>query len=377
MSTAPKGYPSDVSDDEWAFAAPYLTLLREDAHQRAHDLRAVLNAVRWPVKTGAHWRYIPNDFPSWAGVYQQARRWLAAGCFEAMAHDLRDVLRVAAGRAPSPTAAVLDGRTIQSTPGSGGRAGYDGHKRRNGSKVHMAVDTLGLLLAVRVTAADEQERAQVAALAADIQAATGQAATLAYVDQGYTGAQPAADAAAHGIRLEVVKLAEAKKGFVLLPRRWVVERSFGWLARFRRLARDYERTAEVLAGWHWVAFAGLVLTRVMGLAQEPLDPGPEQALARGLLRRHVGDGQHGAGGAPERVEVRRPSAGVFVGDAVPFHVPLERPQGRDAAHRVAGPCLVLLVHDRAILFVPVVVPDPVPRLQSRSRRGSPLARQEG
>lgn len=273
MSETRTGYPSDVTDDEWAFAAPYLALLREDAHQRRHDLRAVFNAVRWLVKTGAHWRYIPNDFPPWPAVYQQARRWLAAGCFEAMAHDLREVIRVAAGRTPSPTAAVLDGRTIQSTPESGGRAGYDGYKRRRGSKVHMAVDTLGLLLALRVTAASEQERAQVFDLAADVQAATGQTVTLAFVDQGYTGDQPAADAQAHGITLEVVKLAEAKRGFVLLPRRWVVERSFGWLARFRRLARDYERTATVLAGWHWVAFTGLMLTRVMELAQEPLDPG--------------------------------------------------------------------------------------------------------
>ena len=103
-------------------------------------------------------------------------------------------------------------------------------------------------------------------LAAGVQAATGQTVKVAYVDQGYTGDRPAADAAAHGIRLEVVKLADAKKGFVLLPRRWVVERSFGWLARFRRLARDYERTAEVLAGWHWVAFTGLMLTRVTELA---------------------------------------------------------------------------------------------------------------
>ena len=233
----------------------------------------MFDAVRWLVKTGAHWRYIPNDFPPWAAVYQQARRWLAAGCFEAMAHDLRQVIRVAAGRAGVPTAAVLDGRTIQSTPESGGRAGYDGYKRRNGSKVHAAVDTLGLLLAVRVTAASEQERAQVFDLAADVQAATGQTVSLAFVDQGYTGDQPAADAAAHGIRLEVVKLDEAKKGFVLLPRRWVVERTFGWLARFRRLARDYERTAEVLAGWHWVAFTGLMLTRVMALTLDVDDPG--------------------------------------------------------------------------------------------------------
>jgi transposase len=267
MNTELRPYPTDVTDDEWAFAAPYLSLLREDAHQRKHDLRAVFNALRWVVKTGAHWRFLPHDFPPWAAVYQQARRWLAAGVFEAMAHDLRAVIRVAAGRNPAPTAAIFDGRTIQSTPESGGRAGYDGYKRRRGSKVHMAVDTLGLLLALRVTAASEQERAQVADLAADVQAATGQTVTLAFVDQGYTGDQPAADAATHGIALEVVKLSEAKKGFVLLPRRWVVERSFGWLARFRRLARDYERTAEVLAGWHWVAFTGLMLTRVMELAE--------------------------------------------------------------------------------------------------------------
>jgi transposase len=273
MSIDRNPYPTDVTDDEWAFAAPYLTLLREDADQRVHDLREVLNAVRWLVKSGSPWRLLPHDFPPWPAVYQQARRWLAAGCFEAMAHDLRAVLRVAAGRDASPTAVVLDGRTIQSTPESGSRAGYDGYKRRNGSKVHVAVDTLGLLLALRVTAASEQERAQVADLAAAVQVATGQTVTLAFVDQGYTGDRPAADAGAHGIRLEVVKLAEAKRGFVLLPRRWVVERSFGWLARFRRLARDYERTAEVLAGWHWVAFTGLMLTRVMELAQESTDPG--------------------------------------------------------------------------------------------------------
>lgn len=263
-----KAYPSDVTDDEWAFVAPYLTLMREDAPQRDYRLRDVLDALRWLVKTGGQWRYLPGDFPPWAAVYQQARRWVAAGVFEAMAHDLREVIRVASGRNPSPSAVVLDGRTIQSTPESGGRAGYDGYKRRNGSKVHAAVDTLGLLLALKVTAASEQERAQVADLAAAVQEATGQSVTLAYVDQGYTGDQPAADAAAHGITLEVVKLAEAKRGFVLLPRRWVVERTFGWMARFRRLARDYERTAGVLAGWHWVAFTVLMLHRVGLLAAQ-------------------------------------------------------------------------------------------------------------
>src|SRR5262249_55759021 len=150
-----------------------------------------------------------------------------------------------------PTAVILDGRTLQSTRESGGRAGYDGYKRRQGSKVHIAVDPLGHLLALHVTPANEQERAQVDALAEAVQEATGESVELAYVDQGYTGEDAFDAAAGHGIILEVVKLAEAKRGFVLLPRRWVVERSFGWAARFRRLARDYERLSETLAGLHY------------------------------------------------------------------------------------------------------------------------------
>jgi transposase len=193
------------------------------------------------IKTGVHYKYLPHEFPPWPAVYQQARRWLAVGSFEAMAHDLRQILRWADDRALNPSAVILDGRVIPSTPESGARAGYDGHKRKKGSKVHIAVDTLGHLLARAVTPANEQEREQVAELAAAVQEVTGQTVSLAYVDQGYTGDQTAADAARHGIVLEVVKHTEAKKGFVLLPRRWVVERSFAWFARFRRRARDYER----------------------------------------------------------------------------------------------------------------------------------------
>jgi transposase len=261
-----KPYPSDVSDEEWAFAAPYLTLMMEDAPQRRHDLREVFNALRWIVRTGAPWRYLPTNFPPWPAVYQQTRRWLAAGCFEAMVHDLREMLRWAAGRKAQPTAVIFDSATRQSTPESGHRAGYDGYKRRNGSKIHGAVDTLGDLLALLVTPANAQDRAQVAALAAAVQAVTGQTVELAFVDQGYTGEQPAADAAEHGIRLEVVKLEEAKRGFVLLPRRWVIERSFAWAARFRRLAKDYERLPEVVAGLYFLAFATLMVHRLFTLA---------------------------------------------------------------------------------------------------------------
>jgi transposase len=264
MSTR-KGYPSDVSDEEWAFVAPYLSLMPLDAAQRQHDLREVFNALRYLVRSGAPWRMLPNDLPPWYTVYQQTQRWLAAGSFEAIVHDLRVMLRLAQGRNAQPSAAIFDGRTLQSTPESGQRAGYDGHKRKKGSKVHMAVDTLGHLLALHVTPANEQERAQVAELAQAVQAVTEQHVELAYVDQGYTGEQAAEAAQEQGITLQVVKLPEAKRGFVLLPRRWVVERSFGWMARFRRLAKDYERLATTLAGLHFVAFVCLLLHKAAPL----------------------------------------------------------------------------------------------------------------
>jgi transposase len=266
MKSSPRKYqpyPSDVSDEEWSFVVPYLVLNRLDGENRRHELRAVFNALRWLVRSGASWRMMPHEFPPWPAVYQQMRRWLDAGCFEAMVDDLRALLRMHAGRGAQPSAAILDSRTLQSTPESGARAGYDGAKRRKGSKVHAAVDTLGHLLALHVTPASEQDRAQVEQLAQAVQEITGQSVTLAYVDQGYTGETAKEGASAHGIELEVVKHTEAKRGFVLLPRRWVVERSFAWAARFRRLARDYERLAQTLAGFHYLAFACLMLHKLI------------------------------------------------------------------------------------------------------------------
>ena len=252
-------YPSDVSDEEWAFCAPYLTLMKEDAPQREYPMRMMFNAVRYMVRAGCPWRMIPNDLPPWSSVHQQAQRWIKAGCFEAMAHDLRKVLRLLAQRPEEPSAVIVDGRSLRSTPESGHRAGYDGHKRKKGSKVHAAVDTLGHLLALKVTAANEQERAQVGDLRREVQEATGEKIELAFVDQGYTGEEPAAQAAKQGVRLVVVKLGAAKRGFILLPRRWVLERSFAWATRFRRLVRDYERLPSSLAGLHWLAFLTLML----------------------------------------------------------------------------------------------------------------------
>ena len=246
-------------DREWEYLLPYLTLMREDAPQREYRLRELFNALRYLVKTGCQWRFSPHDFPPWTAVYQQARRWNDARAFEAAAHDLRQLIRLAMNRSSRPTAVIMDGRTLQSTPESGGRAGFDGHKKKHGSKVHAAVDSLGTLLALVATPANEQERAHVAALAREVQQICQQSVQVAFVDQGYTGQDAAQAAQEQWIRLDVVKHAEAKRGFVLLSRRWVVERTFAWLGRFRRLARDYERLDQTLKAWHWVAALALGL----------------------------------------------------------------------------------------------------------------------
>ena len=265
-----RAYPSDVSDEEWALVAPDVPLMTEAAPQRRPALREVFNGLRWLVRAGAPWRMFPNALPSWEVVSQHTQRWVRARVFEVLVQDVRAVLRVAAGRPRQPSAAILDSRPLPSSPESGGRAGYDGAKRRRGSKGHRAVDTLGSRLALHVTPANEQDRARVKALARQVQVVTGETVKVAYGEQGYTDVQPAQDAAQAGLPLEVVKLPAAKKGFVLLPRRWVVERSFGWTARFRRLARAYERLPATLAGLHFLTFALLMLKRLVEtLGQSP------------------------------------------------------------------------------------------------------------
>ena len=174
---------------------------------------------------------------------------------------------MAAGRKEEPSAATIDSRTLRSTPESGQRAGYDGAKRKSGSKIHLAVDTLGHMLALHVTPADVGDREAVARLAADIQDATGESVELAFIDQGYTGEAAAKVAAAEGTKLHVVKLPEAKRGFVLLPRRWVVERSFAWATRCRHLVKDYERYAQTPGAFHVIAFVGYMLKQAVGLMQ--------------------------------------------------------------------------------------------------------------
>jgi transposase len=267
-----KAYPSDVSDDEWALVMPYLVLMDPKAPQRTYDLREMFNALRYVVRTGCQWRMLPNDLPPWPAVYQQVRRWVSAEVFEALVDDLRRLLRLAEGRNEDPSAAIIDSRTLQSTPESGHRAGYDGGKRKKGSKVHMVVDTLGELLTLQVTAANVQDRELVAEMAEKIQEVTNEHVELLFADQGYSGQKAAGAATAPrglpGIQLKVVKLPKSRNGFILLPRRWVVERSFGWMSRFRRLARDYERLATTLVGYHFLAFAISMAHRFIDLLNQ-------------------------------------------------------------------------------------------------------------
>ena len=175
MEASRRAYPSDVTDEEWMFILPYLLLLREDAGQRQHALHELFNALRYVVRTGYTWRYLPHDLPPWAACYQQGAHWRDARVLEALTNDLRQLLRLHSERPAAVSAVILDSRTLQSMPESGHRAGYDGAKRRKGSQVHaaVAVDTLGHLLAAVITPANEQDRAQVGTLAQQGQASSG------------------------------------------------------------------------------------------------------------------------------------------------------------------------------------------------------------
>lgn len=262
-----KRYPTDVSDEEWAFVAPYLSLVRMLAPGREHSLREVLDGLRWIARTGAPWPYMPHDLPPWTAVHEHSQRWIEAEVFETIAHDLRALLRVLEGRKEQPSAAVIHARAPRSTPESGARAGNDPHGKTRGSKAHLGADTLGHLLAAVVTSASEQDRDAVAAVARATQEATGESVAMAIVDGADRGPVAHDAAREHGIRLEAVMLPEARMGFVLLPGRWVGERGFAWLRLFRRLAKDYGRLPGTLAGLRFVAFVCLMLSEACKLVE--------------------------------------------------------------------------------------------------------------
>ena len=186
-----------------------------------------------------------------------------------MVHDLREILRLKQGKKAQPSTTVIDSRFVRSTPESGHRAAYNGHKAQKGSKLHAVVDTLGNLLALCITAGNVDDRVPVEQLCEQVRVLSGENVRLMYADQAYSGEQVLDDAEFQGIDLIVVNRPEGSRGFVLLPKRWVVERSFAWMSRFRRLVRDFERLPEVFAGLHFAMFGILLVTKFFKEVQLP------------------------------------------------------------------------------------------------------------
>jgi transposase len=252
-----RAYPTDMSDAEWAATAPLIPVPAwmggRGGRPEGYCHREMLDAVRYVVDNGIKWRALPTDFPSWDAVYRFFRRWRDQGLLTVWHDRLRRACRAREGREPEPTAGIVDSQSLRGAETvGGGRRGYDGGKKVNGTKRHIAVDTLGLLLVVLVTAAGVQDRDGAMPLLKRLRAACPRVA-LVWADGGYAGAL-VAWCAAHlaGLRLAIVKRSDTAKGFVVLHRRWCVERTLSWITARRRCVRDYERrddTHEAMVRW--------------------------------------------------------------------------------------------------------------------------------
>ena len=254
-------YDTDLTDAQWAVLEAFLPL-RKARGRPPTCRRRVLNAIFYMIKSGCHWRLLPKEFPPYQTVFHIFRQWTLNHTWDAINARLRALVRKAAGKRCRPTAAILDSQSVKSDP-HGGAVGYDAAKRIKGRKRHVLVDTLGLLLGIHVTAADVAERAGAQGL---LERTLGWFAwlRLLWVDGGYGG-----EAFAQWVRslrpklkVEVVKRSDDAKGFKVLPRRWVVERTFGWLMRHRRLVRDYETTESSAEAWTYLAMIRIQLRRL-------------------------------------------------------------------------------------------------------------------
>ncbi|GLW59628.1 transposase [Kitasatospora phosalacinea] len=257
-------YPTDMSEAEWAVVRPLLPVpgwLRGRGGQpESYCHRAMLDAIRYLVDNGVKWRAMPADFPPWDRVYAFFRRWCERGLVREFHDRLRRKVREQAGRDPEPGAGVIDSQSIKADAVVGADSrGFDGGKLINGRKRHAVVDTRGLLLGVMVTAADIGDRAAAQVLLAQVAAAHHRLA-LVWADGGYTGSLVEYCLAALALVLAIVKRSDDMRGFVVLPKRWIVERFFAHLMRSRRLVRDFERStgsAEAMVYWS----ATMLMTR--------------------------------------------------------------------------------------------------------------------
>ena len=236
-----KPYPSDVTDVQWRLVEPLLPAALPGGRPRKVNLREVVNALFYRNREGCTWRGLPHDFPPWKTVYNYYRWWQADGTWEYVLKDLRETVRVEAGREPTPKVAVVDSQSVKATP-VGGPHGYDGGKKITGRKRHIAVDTLGLLLAVAVTAADVPDAVGAQAVLKQLSKRAFPRLEVARADSAYAkyGLPAWVQRFKHFV-LELVRRPAKAVGWLLLPKRWVVERTFAWLGRYRIHSRDYER----------------------------------------------------------------------------------------------------------------------------------------
>ena len=234
-----KPYPSDLTDEQWVRLAPHLPPAQARGAPRRVNLREIINALLYLSRTGCQWRMLPHDLPRWETVYAYFSQWRGDGTWERLNRELRIEVRVSEGRDPEPSAVILDSQSVKTTESSGVR-GYDAGKKVNGVKRHVLVDTLGLIVKVVVHTADIQDRDGARLLLAKVQGGLPRLQKI-WADGGYAGTLVTwVQETCHWI-LEIVKRSDVAKGFELLPHRWIVERTFGWLNRSRRLSKNYER----------------------------------------------------------------------------------------------------------------------------------------
>lgn len=254
-------YPTDLTDAQWAIIEPMLPAAAQRGRPRT-DPRLVFNAILYVAKAGCPWRLLPTTFPPWQTVFHVFRRWALDHVFRSINDRLRDLVRTKTGKFCQPTACVLDSQSVKSDP-HGGEVGYDAAKKIKGRKRHLLVDTLGLILGIKATPASATERDGAELMLKETLPWFQQLKKM-WVDGGYSGPEFAGKVGEMrpGLEVEVVKRSDDVKGFKVLPWRWVVERTFGWLMRHRRLARDYETTESSAEAWCLTAMIRVQIRRL-------------------------------------------------------------------------------------------------------------------